>query len=78
MLKENSHFAIEKCNQNLITLGFDYVFLLTAKCEFSHVCSTSKVEVYQRFPGEDVGIETDPVLGEVEPPVDENVPLQST
>lgn len=35
-------------------------------------------QAYQRFPAEDVAIETDPVLGEVESSLQEDVPLEST
>ena len=33
---------------------------------------------YECFPGEDVGIETEPALSDIEPAMDENVTLKST
>lgn len=38
----------------------------------------TEVQQYQRFPAEDVAIETDPVLREVESSLQEDVPLKST
>lgn len=35
-------------------------------------------EPHQRLPAEDVAVEADPVLGEVEAALQENVPLEST
>lgn len=36
------------------------------------------LKLYQSFPGEDVGIETEPILGHIEPTMDQDVTLKST
>lgn len=54
----------------------------TKNMQFPHgggtSCQSAVIGTYQRFPAEDVAIETDPVLREVESSLQQDVPLEST
>lgn len=64
-----------------------HIQLYTHTCTHSHVSSILLIKLhrraknyspYQCFPAEDVAIKTDPVLGEVESSLQEDVPLKGT